>query len=101
MYHYYSLFLYLFFFPLGQQPLFINCIHVHVWAICIHLHWFHGELVMNCTCMGPFINYMTLKGGEGRVSASVTMYTLSIHQYGIMCDKGGGRGGVHNGSKIA
>ena len=31
----------------------------------------------------------------GRLSANVTMYTLSIHQYGIMCDEGGG------GSKIA
>ena len=33
-------------------------------------------------------------GGGGGVSASVTMYTLSIHQYGIMCDEGGGGGGV-------
>ena len=33
------------------------------------------------------------------VSASVTMYILSIHQYGIMCDEGGGGGGVHNGQK--
>ena len=30
------------------------------------------------------------EGGGGGVSASVTMYTLSIHQYGIMCDEGGG-----------
>ena len=49
--------------------------------------------------MGPFINYVTQKGGWGE-SASVTMYTLSIHQYGIMCDEGGGGGGgVHNGQK--
>ena len=33
------------------------------------------------------------EGGGGGVSASVTMYTLSIHQYGIMCDEGGGGGG--------
>ena len=34
-------------------------------------------------------------GGGGGLSASVTMYTLSIHQYGIMCDEREG------GSKIA
>ena len=34
----------------------------------------------------------------GRASANVTMHTLSIHQYGIMCDEGGREGG---GSKIA
>ena len=47
-------------------------------------------MVQSSAChasMGPFINYVTQKGG--RVSASVTMYTLSIHQYGIMCDEGG------------
>ena len=31
-------------------------------------------------------------GGEGGVSATVTMYALSIHQYGIMSDGGGGGG---------
>ena len=35
--------------------------------------------------------------GGGGVSASVMMYTLSIRQYGIMCNKG--EGGVHNGQK--
>ena len=48
--------------------------------------------VQLCTNKGPFINYVTLKG----ISASVTMYALSIHQYVIMCDEGGG---VHNGQK--
>ena len=33
-------------------------------------------------------------GGGGGGSASVTMYTFSIHQYGIMCDKGGGGGSI-------
>ena len=28
--------------------------------------------------------------GEEGVSASVTMYTLSRHQYGIICDEGRG-----------
>ena len=32
------------------------------------------------------------EGGKG-VSASVTTYTLSIHQYGTSYDKGGGGGG--------
>ena len=57
----------------------------------------HGFTVSGSICandlgaMGPFINYVTQKrggGGGGGVSASVTMYTLSIHQYGIMCDEG-------------
>ena len=37
-----------------------------------------------------------LRYPEGGVSASVLMYTLSIHQYGIICDEGRG---VHNGQK--
>ena len=37
-------------------------------------------------------------GGGGGVSASVTMYTLSVHQYEMICDEGeGGGGGVLNG----
>ena len=42
--------------------------------------------------MGLFINDVTLKGegwGEG-VSASVTTYTLSIHQYETSYDEGEG-----------
>ena len=37
---------------------------------------------------GPFINYVTLRGGGGG-----PMYTLSIHLYGIMCDGRVGEGG--------
>ena len=49
------------------------------------------------------IHYVKLKGGGG-VSASVTThtYTLSIHQYGIMCygGRGGGGGGGRAGTRI-
>ena len=72
--------------------------------------------IVGLTCKPPFskIQYGAVHklrhaeggeggGGGGGVSASVTMYTLRIHQYGIMCDEGGGGGGggggVHNGQK--
>ena len=41
------------------------------------------------------------EGGKG-VSASVTTYTLNMHQYGTSYDGGGGgggEGGVYNGQK--
>ena len=41
--------------------------------------------------LGPFINYVTQKGrgGGGISQCDDVMYTLSIHQYGKMCDEGG------------
>ena len=51
---------------------------------------------MDHTCKGLFIKSIVhAEEGEG----SVTMYTLSIHQYAYDEGGGGGGGGVHNGQK--
>ena len=43
------------------------------------------------TWLGAIHKLRHAEGEEG-VSASVTMYTLSRHQYGIICDEGRGGG---------
>ena len=53
---------------------------------------------------GPFINYVTLRGGGGGGGGGISQCDdvyIKQHQYGIMCDEGGGEGGGKNFLKDA